>query len=263
MTDMPVVLLVQGAGTESANGVYLRTGDAEDRPKFRQQTGDWTLQRKSGLWAICSPDMRRFYVSHQQSPGPPTSTWTSNSNATAEVPWKAEEPPPTVSFEYTANSLKRPAYVCAIQERAWKQRKFTDAVVVCNGQRFDVHRATLSAASPVFDAAFSCGMTEGAFATYEIQQSTAAAVEAMLFFMYNGSIAVPPEELPQLLELAVQYELHELCEMVGKNMLSDISVDNVQERAKALKRHQTKVKSSWEAMLDHLREHRELLAALV
>jgi hypothetical protein len=55
--------------------------------------------------------------------------------------------------------------VAATQERAWKARKFCDAELVCGATRIEVHRSTLAAASPVFAAAFSSALQEGASPT--------------------------------------------------------------------------------------------------
>ena len=64
-----------------------------------------------------------------------------------------------------------------------------------------VHRATLSAASPVFDAAFSSQMSEGNTATYEIKDT---AVEAMLRYIYIGDSDCLPDDLAFLLDLSSQ-----------------------------------------------------------
>ena len=93
--------------------------------------------------------------------------------------------------------------------RAWKQRKFTDAAVVCSEERIPVHRATLCAASPVFDAAFTSSMEEGASATYTVRDADPAAVEALLRFLYTGAACAPDAELEPapLLDLAVFYQV--------------------------------------------------------
>ena len=67
-----------------------------------------------------------------------------------------------------------------------------------------IDRATLSAASPVFDAAFSSQMSEGNTATYEIKDSTPTAVEAMLRYIYIGDSDCLPDDLAFLLDLSSQ-----------------------------------------------------------
>ena len=85
----------------------------------------------------------------------------------------------------TASKKQGVENVQAIQERVWKRLKYTDAAVVCEGVRFDVHRSTLSAASSVFEAAFDSHMKEGQDAVYEIQASTPVVVEGFLQFLLH------------------------------------------------------------------------------
>merc|ERR1712182_42809 len=106
-------------------------------------------------------------------------------------------------------------------DRAWKMRKFTDAEIVVAGERIPVHRATLCATSPVFDAGFSCDMQEGRSGVYKIMDASAVAVESMLRFIYTGRLECSPQELTSLLELGHHYELPNLCEVVARNLLDD------------------------------------------
>jgi hypothetical protein len=125
-------------------------------------------------------------------------------------------------------------------ENAWKQRKFTDAEVLCGGVRIPVHRCTLAGVSPVFEAAFSSQMQEGAGAVYEIQDSTPEAVEAMLVLIYTG--ALPPVELlPQVFELTVKYELETLAGACATKMAEEVSVNNVKAVFAVLKLHSATV----------------------
>lgn len=128
-------------------------------------------------------------------------------------------------------------FVCGVQEQAWKKRKFSDAEVVCEGVRTPVHRSTLCAASPVFDAAFSSAMREGQTAAYEIKGSSPAAVEALLCYIYIGEFDCPSEELGLLLDLAVQYDIADLCKEVAGQLTADVTVQNVRSRFAVLKRH--------------------------
>lgn len=123
------------------------------------------------------------------------------------------------------------------QERAWKQRKFTDAEIVCGDVRTAVHRMMLAAASPVFEAALSSAMVEGRSATYEISDVTPSAVEAMLAHIYTGNIQCQSAELPALFELAMKYELDALGEDVAAKMVQDVSAENVRRLVVVLKRH--------------------------
>jgi hypothetical protein len=120
--------------------------------------------------------------------------------------------------------------------KVWKQRKFTDAEVLCDGQRIPVHRCTLIAASPVFEAAFTSAMREGESTIYEIKDSTPEAVEAMLCFVYTKK-EPPAELLDAVFELAVQYELEELARVSAKKMPATLSISNVKAFIQKLKLH--------------------------
>ena len=113
----------------------------------------------------------------------------------------------------------------------WTNRRFTDAVVVIVGKRFAVHRSVLSEASPVFYRAFSGSMREASKACYEVKDSTPDAVEAMLKYVYTGAAPKESEDITlPLLELAVQYELADLCEKAANDLLVGIGKGNVLER---------------------------------
>merc|ERR1712060_530788 len=103
-------------------------------------------------------------------------------------------------------SKRRFEQLAAAGERSWKERKYTDAEILCDGSRIAVHRATLSSASSVFDAAFSSSMVEGRHAVYEMRDTTSSAVEAMLQYIYTGIVDEGSDHVA-LLDLSVQYEL--------------------------------------------------------
>jgi len=131
-------------------------------------------------------------------------------------------------------------------ENLWKQRKFTDAEVLCNGTRMPVHRSTLSAASPVFEAAFSSVMQEGKSAVYEITDSAPDIVEAMLNSVYTGDLPLV-ELLPGFFDLAIRYELKGLAEAAAAKMAESVSVSNVKEILRVLHPHSTTFASAKEA----------------
>merc|ERR1711918_17155 len=93
-----------------------------------------------------------LYYTEGEEDEPPSTGWRSFARYNRE-----DEPPSALSIVCTVcDGVKRGRdAVCDVQERAWKQRKFSDAEIVCAGVRTAVHRSTLCAASPVFDAAFS------------------------------------------------------------------------------------------------------------
>jgi len=115
-----------------------------------------------------------------------------------------------------------------LNERLWKDRKFTDASLSCGGRSIPVHRAVLAAASPVFERMWECGMREAASTVAEIDDTTPAALEAMVQFAYTVSL---PEEadLGPLFQLAGKYEVEGLAEVVGQRMLAELGPGNASE----------------------------------
>ncbi|CAE8672722.1 unnamed protein product [Polarella glacialis] len=145
---------------------------------------------------------------------------------------------PLASVDESASKKRKQA--CLLEERAqhlWEKREFTDATVTCEGSSFPVHRAVLASASPVFQRAFAGGMSEAASARYAIRDSNPVPVEALLRFCYTGSLSCPAEGLPQLLELAVLYEVAALSEAVADALLEGLLPKNVRDRGQLLKRH--------------------------
>lgn len=245
------VIEVFGAGNPDANGIFVQIGVHNSRPVFAKSNEgvEWKVLHNGGTqWSMYDADGRLMYYSSQGDALPPTTGWCFATGCT---------PRPKIKYH-------RPcSYSSEVQERVWKKRRFTDAVVVCEGQRFDVYRATLSAASSVFEAAFESPMKEGETSLYEIRDSTPAAVEALLFFLHTGKMVVPEADLVPLLHLAVQYEVDELPGRAAAALLDNLSASNVQDRASALKLHQSKVSAQWKTMLAKLQEDRSLLAAVI
>lgn len=160
-----------------------------------------------------------------------------------------------------------PSPVDDVVKTAWKDREFSDSEVVCNGIRFATHRVFLSAASPVFRAAFSSAMAEGRSSVYEIKDSTPRAVETMLEFIYTGTCNLLDSEPEMVLELAVQYELDRLCDKAAQSIIENVTVHNVRNRVLLLKRHGENAfaKSALQDMLKLLREDKDgylILAAI-
>ena len=63
-------------------------------------------------------------------------------------------------------------------------------------------------------------MQEGQSAAYEIKESSPAAVEAMLRYIYTGDFECPSAELELLLDLAVQYEIADLQMPARMNLMT-------------------------------------------
>jgi len=263
---------VRGAGSEEANGFYTFNGQSQDaKPIFKNGSGTFLTFKESGNiglgWAIRGElKNKSLYHATGDSDLPPCGGWQLVVGGSDNP----RMPLPTVqAFSCVDQSVRRKrSNVEMIQERAWKQRRFSDAYIVCNDVRTDVHRVILCAASPVFDAAFSSAMAEGHSAIYEIKDATPAVVDAMLSHIYTGVLQCEGSDLPDLFRLARQYELDSLGEEVAAKMLEDVSVDNVQQRLAILKLHRRDkdfVESAVNKMLKIVRKDNnvEMILALV
>jgi len=139
------------------------------------------------------------------------------------------------------SAMKVDFWVEPQEERPWKRRKFTDAELVCGNESFEVHRVhrgLLAAKSAVFEAAFESAFQEGVKAKYEIKDASKDAVKGMLYFLYTGNLSVESDEtLPDILNLAMQYELYALADKVVPHLAAGIDANNIGLRARLLKRH--------------------------
>eukprot|EP00929_Paragymnodinium_shiwhaense_P029366 TRINITY_DN16839_c0_g1_i3.p1 TRINITY_DN16839_c0_g1~~TRINITY_DN16839_c0_g1_i3.p1 ORF type:complete len:315 (+),score=41.28 TRINITY_DN16839_c0_g1_i3:111-947(+) len=257
----PVAVEVSGAGLKAANGLYeISSRDGKVVYHRDASDGRWVIGQPHPLspksvnaWYIESPNQNKnmVYVTLNADEG----KWICRSSSDA--------PAPTVVFHMRRTRKANGEYTSALQEQAWKKRRFTDAVVTCGDSRFDVHRSTLSAASPVFEAAFASVMKEGETAKYEVTNSDPAAVEAFLYFVYTGNLKteLADESLTQLFHLAVMYEVNEMVSEVASNLLVGLTETNVSARVRALNVHQDKAKEQWKKLLCILQEDVTLLAA--
>mmetsp|Transcript_7318 Transcript_7318/g.22664 ORF Transcript_7318/g.22664 Transcript_7318/m.22664 type:complete len:258 (-) Transcript_7318:70-843(-) len=224
---------VLGAGNPEANGRYIRDRSDAGTVRYRKLgCPSWAIVAfKATQWRLGTGSANKcaYFLNGSTTDNdgaPPLSGWQLNTGDSLAIP-----PVPELRL---ATKRTRADDVTPVQERLWQQRKFTDAEVVCAGERMAVHRAQLSAASPVFEAAFMSDMQEGQRAVFEIKESTPAAVEAMLHYIYTGSVGTAS---PELLDLAVQYQLDSLVGHTAHALVEDVNTENVRERMLALKRH--------------------------
>lgn len=229
-----IVFEVSNAGDARLNGTYHFLKDVNGKPCFHNPQADcyisfMALNEFAGGWGIRTEETNgTCYLCREDDIQSESAVWKPfgfGQLTSSRVP--------TVR----CRNKRASDFVCDVQDQAWKKRKFSDAEVICEGVRTAVHRSTLCAASPVFDAAFSSAMQEGQNAAYEIKDSSPAAVEAMLRFIYTGVLDCPSAELGLLLDLAVQYNIAGLCSEVATKLTAGVTVQNVRSRFAALKRH--------------------------
>jgi len=118
----------------------------------------------------------------------------------------------------------------------WEHVDFTDAVVMCGASRWPVHRCVLSVGSPVFKAMLKGGLREASEATVRIDDAPVAAVEALLHYIYAGSIdrADSGIDVLELMPLAHRFELPVLLELCMEKCLKELSVDNAAKTVERL-----------------------------
>jgi len=257
----------------SVNGLYSYDCMIRGVARFKKNEPPISfIERGSGFWMMRVDGQTRdngfFYRRTADCKSPPTSGWVCNfPKSGLTVPTVQVYDP--VSCRTSTGTVRKRSLeaVAGVQESVWKHRRFTDATIVCGQVRLEVHRSTLAAASPVFEAAFGSLMKEGTTAVYEINDVSPSAVEAMLRYIYTGTSSAAADDQPQLLELSVQYELESLCQETAEAMQVDVTASNVRERFVVLKRHADRapVKASLSRMCKLLQDKskQELLLALV
>lgn len=218
---------VSGAGNSEADGIYVprsatlyeKTG-TEWKIMFHLTAKCWFIGFRPSL-AHCA------YFSKEVG---------ETGDFTARKKWwsSASDPPAPVVTKHSKR--KRDAHdISTVQQKLWKDKKFTDAEVVCAGERISIHRAQVCAASPVLDAAFTSMMKEGQTCVYTIKDSCPEAVKHMLEYMYTGSCEAASAEL---LDLAIQYQVEGLAASTADTLAQHICVQNVRKVVLVLKRHQ-------------------------
>lgn len=146
----------------------------------------------------------------------------------------------------------------------WETRLFTDAVVTCQGQSFQVHRAILGSRSPVLAAMFGQeGLREGAERQVDIKDSEPEVVEAMLRYIYIGEVC-ESIDCTRLLPLADSYEVQGLLDVCAESILEDLSPETVAASLRALRmhRHREIISLAYERLLTNVQHDKDLLRAV-
>jgi len=112
-----------------------------------------------------------------------------------------------------------------VTQKLWKDKLFTDVEVVCGTARFKLHRAVLTAASPVFAAMLGSNMAESASKQIVITDSEEDAVEHILEYIYTGN--VHEGSGCQVLVLGHKYDIPGLIEYAAPVALGNVTAENV------------------------------------
>ena len=108
--------------------------------------------------------------------------------------------------------------------KAWREGRFTDALVVVEGKEYAVHRAVLAGASKFFDRAFSGSFSEAADAVIRLNMP-AAAWEAAADYIYTSAVRIDQASLVPLLEAARFLELPSLEGLLVDRIADGVSPD--------------------------------------
>jgi len=157
------------------------------------------------------------------------------------------------SLEYNVLQTHAVDHAESMAHQLWDHRPFPDAhvVAVC-GKTFAVHRAVLAAASPVFEAAWRQPLKEREERVIRIE-AYAEAVEALLCFIYTGSVNVNADP-GDMLSLAHLYSLHALVRGSAVRLANQVSTQNAVASVRALRPYRTDatVAESWKALVANI-----------
>eukprot|EP00747_Dinoflagellata_sp_TGD_P193349 gnl/TRDRNA2_/TRDRNA2_59387_c0_seq1.p1 gnl/TRDRNA2_/TRDRNA2_59387_c0~~gnl/TRDRNA2_/TRDRNA2_59387_c0_seq1.p1 ORF type:complete len:273 (-),score=36.95 gnl/TRDRNA2_/TRDRNA2_59387_c0_seq1:268-1086(-) len=116
----------------------------------------------------------------------------------------------------------------------WEHRDSGDIVVTCKDKKWQVHSLLLTAASSVLAAMLQGQMKEALERSIDIPTSEPETVEALLHFIYLGSLPENSNTL-DVCHLAHMYGVEEVIESCCGTLIESVDVDNVAEILKLLR----------------------------
>lgn len=119
--------------------------------------------------------------------------------------------------------------------RLWKSRRFTDCTLRCEGEDFHCHCAVLCDASNVFERMFTSNFQEATSRIVEIVDAKPPVVEALLSFIYNGTLKENFTDLVELAVLADRYSVEAVLVACAKPLCSNLSPSTAPRVVRALK----------------------------
>jgi len=108
-------------------------------------------------------------------------------------------------------------------------KKFSDVKLVCNGEEFPCHKVVLSARSDVFKAMLDNEMKEACDNVIELVDSTPEIVGMLIDHIYTGKVpdlSKLKQLAPEILHVAVKYNLSSLVRVCEEVMLTELRVNN-------------------------------------
>ena len=95
----------------------------------------------------------------------------------------------------------------------------SDAILVVEGERFHVHRSTLSMCSPVFERMFTADFQEKNLTEIQLPDKKASEIEELLLMSYPHSKPVDESNVYFLLSLADEYQMGRLTKRCEEYLL--------------------------------------------
>lgn len=148
-------------------------------------------------------------------------------------------------------------------QRLWLDRRFTDIEVHCGETHFQLHRAVLSAASPVFAAMLESDMTESRTQKIVISDFDARSLEQCLEYIYTGNVAEGTG--CEVVVLGHKYDIPGLVEFAAPVALSNLTAENVCSEVRILRAYaeDSALRPVFEAMQSKIHESLDLFHAVL
>lgn len=135
----------------------------------------------------------------------------------------------------------------------WKEKQFTDLVIVCADLEIRCHRAVVARASPVFDRMLNSDMIEARTEKIEIKDAEPSSLSAMVEYFYTA-ILVEECDIVALLTLADRFQVDVLVETCAAEALRHLVCENVVAVVRAFRplapRPETRV--LWRTLCDQI-----------
>jgi BTB/POZ domain/Leucine rich repeat len=129
------------------------------------------------------------------------------------------------------NDKNFPITCTAAYEELWTSKRYADFTIIAgvnNPKKFAVHKSVLGPSSSVFAAVFEHDMKEKQSGVMKIEDSSSAAVENFLEFIYTGKIKEETNAM-ELYELACKYDISALKSLAELIICRNTNASNAQE----------------------------------
>eukprot|EP00419_Tripos_fusus_P067662 CAMPEP_0172933526 /NCGR_PEP_ID=MMETSP1075-20121228/220551_1 /TAXON_ID=2916 /ORGANISM="Ceratium fusus, Strain PA161109" /LENGTH=990 /DNA_ID=CAMNT_0013794869 /DNA_START=61 /DNA_END=3033 /DNA_ORIENTATION=+ len=152
----------------------------------------------------------------------------------------------------------------SLLERMHAEEKFTDLVIIAEGEEIACHRAVLASASPVFDCMLSQKMIEGLCARVELKDVPARCMRLFLQCIYTAMVPcrLDSDDIMQLLHLADIYDVPPMADKLGNLLLmyvSEVTVIRILEFLGRHRRTNVHIQSCFDEVMYEVRTRPELL----